>query len=237
VNYRISSWVFAVLALGLAPCVAATLQESLLLAIDTSRVSQIESLIKDGADPNALDSVGEPLLVHALRADEFVSARALIGAQTLDVNRENTVGENALMVASYKNQPELVERLLARDAEVNHTGWTALHYAAAIGAADIVKLLIEHSAYVDAESPNGTTPLMMAARKGDRAVCKLLIDGGADPSGVNQAGMSASTYAAKIEDQELADWLERHAQIYKQLHHDIKPALPLERTPLDDSAK
>ena len=46
------------------------------------------------------------------------------------------------------------------------------HYAASAGNIPIIAMLIENSAYIDAESPNGTTPLMMAAMYGTPAAVK-----------------------------------------------------------------
>jgi flagella basal body P-ring formation protein FlgA len=62
------------------------------------------------------------------------------------------------------------QALIDKGAEINHPGWTALHYGAAAGSLPIVRLLLDHDAYIDAESPNKTTPLMMAARGGHREV-------------------------------------------------------------------
>ena len=56
-------------------------------------------------------------------------------------------------------------------------------------------MLLDHSAYIDAESPNGTTPLMMAARYGSTASVQLLLDQDADPKIKNQQGLTALDFA------------------------------------------
>jgi ankyrin repeat protein len=56
-------------------------------------------------------------------------------------------------------------------------------------------MLLEDSAYIDAESPNGTTPLMMAARYGSAKATQLLIEEGADLQTKNQLGLSALDFA------------------------------------------
>ncbi len=58
-----------------------------------------------------------------------------------------------------------------------------------------MKLLLGYSAFVDAQSPNGTTPLMMAARGDHITTLKLLLDGGADINAKNQIGMNALAFA------------------------------------------
>jgi ankyrin repeat protein len=55
--------------------------------------------------------------------------------------------------------------------------------------------LLEESAYIDAESPNGTTPLMMAARYGSTDAVQLLINEDADIHLKNQLGLNALSFA------------------------------------------
>ena len=60
-----------------------------------------------------------------------------------------------------------------------------------------MELLLENHAYIDAESPNGTTPLMMAAHYGTPAAVKLLLEAGADPTLKNQLGLTAIDFARR----------------------------------------
>ncbi|MBY0412308.1 MAG: ankyrin repeat domain-containing protein, partial [Burkholderiaceae bacterium] len=71
--------------------------------------------------------------------------------------------------------------------------------------ADIVRLLLENYAYIDAPSPNGTTPLMMAAQYGSSAVVQLLLQEGADPGLRNQLGLSAADFALRVSRIDIAD--------------------------------
>ncbi|RZJ53105.1 MAG: ankyrin repeat domain-containing protein, partial [Acidovorax sp.] len=87
-----------------------------------------------------------------------------------------------------------------RDADVNKTGWAPLHYAASAGSAahrQIIALLLENHAYIDAASPNGTTPLMMAAHYASLESVQLLLDEGADPTLKNQLGLTATDFAMR----------------------------------------
>ena len=77
---------------------------------------------------------------------------------------------------------------------------------------DIIKLLLDESAYVDAASPNGTTPLMMAARAGSVSTVNVLLDGGADPTLKNQLGISAADFARKDNNTDLANALDARAR-------------------------
>ena len=69
----------------------------------------------------------------------------------------------------------------------------------------IIALLLEHHAYIDAASPNGTTPLMMAAHYGSMESLQLLLDEGADPPLKNQLGLTAADFALRVSRTEAAE--------------------------------
>jgi ankyrin repeat protein len=101
------------------------------------------------------------------------------------------------MLAAIKGEVDLCRQLIARDADVNKPGWAPLHYAASSGNAQVVQLLLDHYAYIDAESPNGSTPLMMAAMYGSAEAVKVLLEAGADVEVKNSIGLSALDFAQK----------------------------------------
>ena len=65
-------------------------------------------------------------------------------------------------------------------------------------------LFRSNHAYIDAASPNGTTPLMMAAQYGSAEMVKFLLDEGADPTLKNQLGLTAVNFAQRVSRSELA---------------------------------
>ncbi len=167
-------------------------------AIKRDDAAAVQNLARRGFDLNTRNPAGEHGLYLALREEAPAVAAYLIGQDKVNVNVLTEKGESPLMMAALKGRLELARRLIARKAEVNKTGWTPLHYAATYAGAEspaIVRLLLEHHAYIDAESPNGTTPLMMAAHYGSTGVVKLLLEEGADPLLRNQKGLSAIDFA------------------------------------------
>ncbi|WP_233863309.1 ankyrin repeat domain-containing protein [Paraburkholderia adhaesiva] len=180
--------------LATVPAHAASI-DSVVKSVKFDDDKSIAKELAKGQDPNATDDHGMPLLVIAAREKSDKVAALLLDNPATKVGAEDTAGENALMLAALNGDMGLAKLLIAKGAEVNKKGWAPLHYAAANGNDDIVKLLLDHSAFVDAQSPNGTTPLMMAARGDHLTTLKLLLDNGADVSAKNQIGMNALDFA------------------------------------------
>ncbi|TAM45192.1 MAG: ankyrin repeat domain-containing protein [Burkholderiaceae bacterium] len=175
------------------------------VAIRRDDASTITALLARGFDPNTRDPKGQNGLLMALSEPALKAAQALLDAPKIDVEARNKAGESPLMIAALHGQIDMVRELIAKGADINKPGWTPLHYAATRGHLEIMSLLLEHSAYIDAASPNGTTPLMMAASYGTPAAVKLLLDEGADPTLKNQQGLTAINFAQRANRQDSAD--------------------------------
>lgn len=166
-------------------------------AIQRDDAQAVQTLLVRGFDSNTMSPKGQYGLYLALREPSPKAAQVLIDWPRTDVNRLNANGESPLMLAALKGYQGLAEKLIRKGADVNKTGWTPLHYAASGGHLSLISLLLENSAYIDAESPNGTTPLMMAAMYGTPAAVKLLLREGADPQLRNQQKLSALQFAQR----------------------------------------
>jgi len=182
--------------------------EDFFKAIDRDDARTVSTLLQRGFDPNSRDEQGQVALYVALRAPSLAAADALMAHPQLDVNATNAVGETPLMMAALRGQLVWAHKLLARGARLHGEGWSALHYAAAGPEPEFVRLLIEKGAPLDARSPNGTTPLMMAARYGSEASVDLLLARGADPKLRNQRDLTAADFARMDERDSLAKRLE-----------------------------
>jgi ankyrin repeat protein len=157
----------------------------------------IDGLLRRGFDPNTPNSAGEQGLFLAIRESSFKASRVLIGHPDTEIEARTPKDESPLMLAALKGLTELCQQLIARGADVNKPGWTPLHYAATNGHLAVMSLLLEEHAYIDAASPNETTPLMMAAHYGTPEAVKLLLEAGADPSLSNDQGLSAVDFAQR----------------------------------------
>ena len=164
-------------------------------AIRQDNDAAVRSLLARGFNPNTKDEKGTPGLVVALQEGALRVASLLIDSPRLVPETRNAADESPLMMAALKGHAELARRLIARDADVNKPGWTPLHYAATKGHLKMMDLLLEHYAFIDAQAPNGNTPLMMAAYFGTPEAVKLLIEQGADVKMTNQSGKTALDFA------------------------------------------
>lgn len=171
--------------------------EDFFVAIKQDNPGVITALLQRGFDPNTPSPEQLDGLYIALREGTTKAADALIAWPKTNVESRSPQDESPLMMAALKGQLEIARKLVARGADVNKTGWTPLHYAATGGHLEIINLLLENHAYIDAESPNATTPLMMAANYGTPAAVKLLLEAGADPTLRNQLGLSALDFAKR----------------------------------------
>ena len=182
--------------------------EDFFRAVRGDNASGVRTLLNRGFDPNTRDENGQTGLLLALREPSPKVVQVLMESPQLNVDLANAKDETPLMLASIKGQQDLVVQLLKRDAAVNKTGWAPLHYAASSGQLSIMKLLLDNHAFIDAQSPNGTTPLMMAAMYGSNDAVKLLLAEGADTAMKNQLGMTAVDFAVKANRAESAELIK-----------------------------
>ena len=161
-------------------CTYAGSYEDFFSAIKQDNDVRIMALLQRGFDPNTLDPKGVPGLILAMKEPSPKVAQALINWPKTTVEVRNAADESPLMLAALSGDVALCRLLISKNADVNKTGWAPLHYAATNGHLEVMSLLLDENAYIDAASPNGTTPLMMAAHYGTPSAVKLLLEAGAE---------------------------------------------------------
>jgi ankyrin repeat protein len=162
---------------------AGPLEDRLIEAAFQSKADLAAGLIEQGADVNARDEGGSPVLMHAVRpyGEKVVQLLIENGARP-DVT--DAIGSSTpLIKASKMELPEIVQTLLAGGADSEYTpgdGATALLQACIFGHGEIVRLLVENGADVNARDHFGFTPLKVAVKNKHADIAAYLRQKGAN---------------------------------------------------------
>ena len=200
INFKIFLYLYVLIGFSISKAGAF---DDFFKAIVFDQVPVVGNLIYRGMDPNTPTEKGEPALVFAVRSGAPKTVAYLLKQPGIQIDATNMADETALMLAANANDLASANLLIEAGASVNRPNWTPLHYAASKGHTAMIRLLIENDAYIDAESPNGTTPLMMAAYYASPNAVKLLLEEGADPLLRNQGGQTALDMAL-VKDKKLS---------------------------------
>lgn len=76
--------------------------------------------------------------------------------------------------------------------------WTKLHSAASLGKTELIALLLDKGADINAKAKDGSSPLHLAVKRSHAAAVKLLFARGANPSAKDQEGNAPLHVAAEL---------------------------------------
>ena len=164
---------------------ASARQAQLVDAVKENNASTIESLLQQGADPNAAQGDGATALHWAAYRDDRQLVDRLISAGA-NVNAANDLHITPVALASANGNATIVRSLLQAGADPNvsgETGVTPLMEAARVGSAEAVATLLEFAADVNAHTNDRQqTALMWAAAQRHPEVVGVLLENDADVS-------------------------------------------------------
>ncbi|MEP7275384.1 MAG: ankyrin repeat domain-containing protein [Betaproteobacteria bacterium] len=153
----------------------------------------IERLLREGANVNARNRLGESALVIVLKKDRLDLASQLLSAGA-DVNLAAVNGITPLMTAAYGGHAEMVRTLLDKGAAIGATDRlkkNAMIYAAGEGRTAVVALFLARGVDPNAAYEHGLTALMWAAGYGQVETVRALLDAGARMDAKDDRGKSA----------------------------------------------
>ena len=152
------------------------------LAANNGSAEVVQALLAGGAAANAGLPSGETPLMTASRAGNAAAVRALLSRGADPHATEHAHGQTAPMWAAAQRHPEVVRALLESGARVDDRSFSYPQVVSSAGNAD-------PSGIFEVQQ-GGYTPLLFAARQGDLASARLLVEAGAD---VNEAAASGTT--------------------------------------------
>lgn len=170
------------------------------IVVDRGDTRTVRRWLDEGLSPEyQADSIGTGLMIAAWNGN--IEMMELFMQHGANPRRANRHGEQPLQLAAWNGHTTAVKWLLERGAVLNRgdLSWGALHYAVFNGHEKLARELVEQGAEVNARSPNGSTPLMLAAREGHEGLAKTLLESGADPRAKNDWGDTALTLAMRYE--------------------------------------
>jgi len=180
------------------------LNKELMMAFAQKQQEKYETLIKQGADVNAMVWSTTMLHIAVRNMDKEGVAFLLEKGALVDV--KDGGGRTPLHISSgayapkQKRDPNIVSILVSNGADVNATdnnGLTAMHYAVKNGFENIVKILPSYNANVNAPDKNGVTPLHYAVAGMHREIIVMLFKHGASANVKDNAGRTSLHYAAE----------------------------------------
>ncbi|MCY3538150.1 MAG: ankyrin repeat domain-containing protein [Cyanobacteria bacterium MAG IRC4_bin_6] len=77
---------------------------------------------------------------------------------------------------------------IGEEQPVPKDGWTPLHVAADSETLEVIKVLVDGGADLNARNEDGLTPLHVATQERNPEVVKMLLDAGADPKARDSEG-------------------------------------------------
>lgn len=135
-----------------------------------------------------IEHVEEELLegeASPLRAASFFGHlrvfEALLNEHADGIDATHQDGWTALCTAVERSQERMVETIIGKNADIEKPAFDRypLHFAASLRESTVARILLDHNANVDSESPDGETPLFSAAGGGCDSIFDLLVEKGA----------------------------------------------------------
>jgi ankyrin repeat protein len=170
-------------------------------------------LLPDGVDLKSCSSFinlksedGYSALMYAAANSRFTSSEQTVAdliSAGAEIDSRDNLGMNAAMIAMLRakttSTSDTVKKLIRAGSDVNVVNLSSrrtMLMLAPLVSDDLVRMLIEKGANVDAKDRNGCTPLMYAIGCSERAV-RMLVDAGSDLEAKDNLGRTPLMIAVK----------------------------------------
>lgn len=204
-------------------------------AAESGHADVVRFLIDAGLEIDAADKGGQTAVERAVARNcrEVVAALVAAGAEVTvpvavylddmarlrqaiakghDVDKRLATKETALHLAAEHGNGAMAAALLDNGADVNALVWredgrTPLYVAILEGHFDVITLLLDRGARIDACGENGWTVFHLAAGRGQESVVRLFLEHGADIEVFDERGWTPLCAAVRWEKPEIVTLL------------------------------
>jgi RNA polymerase sigma factor (sigma-70 family) len=171
--------------------------------------SAVKSRLRDGRArlKKEMLQLMEQTVTNAMPGREFAARIAELAMAATQGDSQAALAllesDRSLTAGHGEVAPEHLDYMRQHNA---HNGWTPLHLAAHYGHLDVVRMLLDHGADIEAVSQNAiaNTPLSAAAWGDHRDIVAALLDHGAQVDAPNAWGSTALRRAVDAGREELA---------------------------------
>lgn len=185
------------------PQLISPLVGNLFNAIDAWDIEEVERLISNGVDVDAVNELGETAISYAAGRARFDIVRALLEAGA----NPNEISEHSLtlLTAAGFGDSSVVETLIKAGANINtiidgrSPLMQAIEWAFSPDDVQIVRLLIEAGANLEVQDKYGNTALMIAIEKDKSEIVEMLISAGASSEQVESVNLLKACQSETIE--------------------------------------
>ena len=201
------------------------------IAASKDNVGMIDILLAGGADVGVLTDAAETCLHWAVAGDAVQTTRRLL-AQKMDPSQKNDIGQTPLHLSAENLEISSLLLGAGSDPRVQTTegGYTPAHLAAMNGSKNVLELLLNNGADMEARGTNGPTPLHLAAQEGHQDCCDLLLSRGADREARDGWSQTPLWLAAGKGKTEAVELLLQHGA-------DVKAQNVMGSTPLHEACR
>jgi len=174
------------------------------IAVENQKLEMVNLLLDNkGADVNATNKDGDTPLDVALTLDNNEVRQAIY---------EKVNKTNVMLEAIKNDKPVMLKYLLEQGADVNATnGHTPLHIAVEYENLDMVQLLLNKNANINATNKDGDTPLHIAVENENLDMIPLLLEKGANVNAENKDGYTPLHIADEDENLDMIQLLNQTA--------------------------
>jgi ankyrin repeat protein len=186
--------------------------------LEQGRMPGIRLLVEHGADLHATNGQGRNFLHQlAIQDEPCLDTLQFLLQAGMNVHLQDEDKRTPLHVMAQYGWIEGMKLLLAHGADVramDHSQSSILHAVAEADSghsSQVVELLVQAGASVDARNSNGKTPLMIAARNNHINSFMAFMAAGADVHAVDKSGQTARQIAESFDHQDVLACLNAQA--------------------------